>query len=87
MKFSGNGLFELCFERNWDLPLTFFARKTGGKVYWLLDAIRWCTCAKMTHQQHVCGPALCNKLKEIIKTEQKQVFIKMAQCMNALAVF
>ena len=31
MKFSGNGSFELCFARNWDLPLALFCREDGGQ--------------------------------------------------------
>ena len=40
--------------------LRFFCRKDwGGRVYWLLEAIHWCTRTRMTHQPQVCWMAQC----------------------------
>ena len=56
-KFSGDGPFELCFERDWDLPSALFAGKIEGHAEctgcW--KPFVSCTRARMTHHLHVCG--------------------------------
>ena len=94
-KFSGDGFFELRFERNWDLTPVIFCRvRLRGRAYWLLDVICQCTRARMTHQPQLHAWVVpCNVKRLLSKKEQKlKRFLKrnlthvgMIQCMNALA--
>ena len=97
LKFSGNGSFELSYERNWYLLLKLFVGTTQGQSV---------LAARSHSSVHMCEDdastasmwaALCNKLlldfyQKRTETSLHKKFLKrnlaivgMAQCMNALA--
>ena len=86
-KLSEDGPFELRFERNCDLtPCDFFAGKIeGAEGAGLLDAIRQCTRARMTHQPQLRGRYHVTKEASLHKkiSKKKSTPCRMVQCMNA----
>ena len=97
MKLSRDGFFQLCFERNWDLPPALFlrGRLRGQSVLAVGRHSSMHTCADDSSTA-ITWAAPRNKMFLLIKKEQKQVSIKrflkrnlahvgMVQCMNALA--
>ena len=56
-------------------PALFCWEDWGGRVYWLVNAICWCTCVRMMHKPHVCGQHCIinwNKVKKSINKYFKQ---------------